>query len=397
MPSLVVFDDAYDRLSPLTDLRASFELRTGAVTTLERIERSVGRPVSAVVVPRCLVELTRARLSAEVNKLPDDDAMLLVNGRWSVMHAAPPDRVNTAVLDAHGAVAAALLDLAKAAEFVAEPMRLPDGVDAVTDEQADLLRQPWHVIQHAKANLPGDIEAFEGKPLQADDPTVVIAGDHPVLVGQGAQIGPHVVFDTAGGAVAIDSGARIEPMTTLQGPCYIGPDSVVIRHGDIRANTVVGPVCKVGGEVSGTVIQGFSNKAHLGFVGDSYLGEWVNLGAGTTTSNLKNTYGEVAMQTDPAGDPEPTGMPFLGAILGDHVKTAIGTRLNTGACVHSGAMVAVSNFPPKCIGRFAFLTDAGEQKYDLGRFVEVADRMMHRRGQQVTEALRTRLAELHVG
>lgn len=397
MPSLVVFDDAYDRLSPLTDLRASFELRTGALTTLERIERDIGRPAEAVVVPRSLVELTRARLSVMVNKLPDDDTMLLVNGRWSVMHAAPPHEVNTAILDVNGSVAAALLDLGKAAEFVAEPMRLPDDVAAVTDEQVDMLRQPWHVIQHAKANLPGDIEAFESNPLDTTDPTVVVTGEHPVLVAQGAQVGPHVVFDTAGGPVAIDSGARIEPMTTLQGPCYIGPDSTVIRHGDIRANTIIGPVCKVGGEISGTVIQGFTNKAHLGFVGDSYLGEWINLGAGTTTSNLKNTYGEVSMQADPAGHPEPTGMPFLGAILGDHVKTAIGTRLNTGSCVHTGAMVAMSSFPPKCVDRFAFVTDAGEQKYELSRFVEVADRMMHRRGQTVSEALRTRLAELHVG
>ena len=349
-----------------------------------------------LLVPDYLAELQRDRVDVPVNALPDDEAYLLVNGRWSHIHTAALQQINTALTDASGAVAMALLDRTRAEAFWSSGCVLPDGVAAETDATIDLITRPWQVIQQAHANLPGDIERIAAEPLSIDDPTVVITGGGAVYAEQGVKIGSHVVFETGGGAVLLAAGAKIESMTTLQGPCYVGPDSTVIRHGDIRANTVIGPVCKVGGEVSGTVVQGFSNKAHFGFVGDSYIGEWVNLGAGTTTSNLKNTYGDVSMAIDPGGEAEPTGMPFLGSVIGDHAKTAIGTRLTTGSCLRTGAMVAVSSFAPKFVARFAFLTDGQERRYELTKFVEVAERMMHRRGQTVSEALRSRLAELRL-
>lgn len=400
MARLLVFDDGRGRLAPLTDLRAAFELRTGAVTTAERLARTVGPP-AGYIVPEPLEALVAERADAPVNRLPgdaddagDDEPYLLVNGRWTAVHRELPTALNTAVIAADGSLAAALVDRAAVEAFIADPSTTPAGLETIADDNIDLITRPWHVIEHARANLVADLAACDFDELDADWPGVIVTGDRPVRVGPGVTIGAHVSIDTTGGAVCIDAGATIAPLVTITGPCFIGADATVIRHADIRANTVIGPVCKVGGEISGTVFQGHANKSHFGFVGDSFIGEWVNLGAGTTTSNLKNTYGVVGMQTDPDEPCEPTGMTFLGAIVGDHVKTAIGTRMITGCCIHTGAMVAVSTFATKCIERFAFLTDAGRETYDPDRFNQVADRVMRRRGREVTPALRARFAAL---
>jgi hypothetical protein len=130
-------------------------------------------------------------------------------------------------------------------------------------------------------------------------------------------------------------------------------------------------------------VFGCSNKAHDGYLGDSYVGKWVNLGAGTTTSNLKNTYGEVDMLI--AGQTIPTGRRMLGSIIGDHTKTAIGTRLTTGSYVGYNCMLARAGLTPKNVPSFTFLTDKGAEKFDLDKAMEVASRMLARRNRQWTE------------
>jgi UDP-N-acetylglucosamine diphosphorylase/glucosamine-1-phosphate N-acetyltransferase len=224
---------------------------------------------------------------------------------------------------------------------------------------------------------------------------VTVVGHHPVLIGKHTVIHPHVVFDTNGGPFAVDDRAEIRSMGVLVGPGYVGRDTAITNHAHIRGHCVIGPVCKVGGEVNSSIFQGYANKAHSGYLGNSYIGEWANFGADTVTSNLKNTYGEIRLQLDPDGGEEPTGMRNLGSIVGDHVKTAIGTRLSTGTVAHLGAMIAVSSFPPKCVRPFAFLTDQGAEKYDLGKFCQVAATVMGRRKIALDEPMKRRLAQLH--
>jgi len=154
-------------------------------------------------------------------------------------------------------------------------------------------------------------------------------------------------------------------------------------------------VCKVAGEVGGTIFQGFANKAHDGHLGDSYVGEWVNIGAGTTNSNLLNTYGEVTMRIRPGGRTERTGMQFLGTIFGDHAKLAIGMRLMTGTVIGTGAMLATTAPPSTCVPPFAWATDGGERIYRLNKFLDVARQMMTRRDVELSEAMIERLTSLH--
>jgi hypothetical protein len=143
------------------------------------------------------------------------------------------------------------------------------------------------------------------------------------------------------------------------------------------------------------VFQGFANKVHEGFLGDSWVGEWTNLGAGTTNSNLLNTYSEVAAQLEPGGSRERTGETFLGAMIGDHVKTAIGTRIMTGSVVHSGAMWAASKAISGCVGRFAWVTDDGDRQYRLTKFLDVMRQVMSRRDVEPSDAYLARLRLLH--
>jgi UDP-N-acetylglucosamine diphosphorylase/glucosamine-1-phosphate N-acetyltransferase len=206
---------------------------------------------------------------------------------------------------------------------------------------------------------------------------------------------PGVTIDVERGPVAVAGHAVLRPGAVVVGPSAIGPYSTVLEHAIIRSNTAIGRRCKVGGEVGGVIFQGFANKAHDGFLGDSWVGEWANLGAGTTNSNLLNTYSEVVAQATCSGARERTGETFLGATIGDHVRTAIGTRIMTGAVVHTGAMWAASKAITGCVGRFAWVTDEGERTYRLGKFLDVARTVMARRDVEPSDAYLARLTTLH--
>lgn len=399
MSHLILFDDGGGKLSPLCDLRASFELRSGALTTAERLTEQFGKHPAALAVPTDMAALTASRHPEPVNQIPAGERFMVLNGRWTRLEQLLPDQMNSALIAPDGTVLAALLDRISADRFVKTGGRLEDRIKTTRVEKAEaLLSRPWHLLQQANVNLDIDlvILAKRMNPLNGEpSPRVTVVGPHPVLIGKGTVIHPHVVFDTNGGPFAVDDGAEIRSMGVLVGPGYVGRGTAITNHAHIRGHCIIGPVCKVGGEVNSSIFQGYSNKAHSGYMGNSYMGEWSNFGADTVTSNLKNTYGEIRLQLTPGGTEEPTGMRNLGSIIGDHVKTAIGTRLSTGTVAHLGAMIAVSAFPPKCVKPFAFLTDQGDEKYDLGKFRQVAQTVMGRRQMELTPALRDRLAQLH--
>jgi UDP-N-acetylglucosamine diphosphorylase/glucosamine-1-phosphate N-acetyltransferase len=159
------------------------------------------------------------------------------------------------------------------------------------------------------------------------------------------------------------------------------------------ASSSIGDHCKVRGEFSSSVVLSHSNKGHAGFVGHSYLGRWVNLGAMTTTSNLKNTYGPVQLWT-PTGLRD-TGQQFLGTLFGDHAKTGIGTMLSTGTVIGAGANVFGANMPPRVVPPFAWGDGEPYDTYDVTRFLSVAERVMSRRDVQLSDKARKHLAEAH--
>ena len=206
--------------------------------------------------------------------------------------------------------------------------------------------------------------------------------DENVWLGRNVNLAPGCVLDASRGPVVLGDDVAIGPNAVVTGPCSIGRGTQIAPVANIRQGVSIGPMCKVGGEVLNSIFLGHSNKAHDGFVGDSYVGQWANLGAGTTTSNLKNTYGEVSMCV--AGETVKTGRRFLGALIGDHVKTGIGTRTMSGTTIGYGSSVAVTPPVPKAVPSFTFLTDKGSEPYRLDKAAEVMKQVFGRRGRQWT-------------
>jgi UDP-N-acetylglucosamine diphosphorylase/glucosamine-1-phosphate N-acetyltransferase len=256
--------------------------------------------------------------------------------------------------------------------------------DVATGWWADAV---WDYVRHLVPMLEHDLPVL-GRGMRSELPAGAIrVGEHPVFVEEGAIVEPSVCFDTTGGPILLRAGSHALAFTRLVGPLYVGEGSTVTA--DRIAASSIGDTCKVHGELSNTIFLGHANKGHDGFVGHSIVGRWVNLGAGTITSNLKNTYGTVQLWT-PEGVRD-TGMQFLGTLFGDHAKTGIGLRLTTGTVLGAGANVYGSEMPPKAVAPFAW-GEAGEfAAYRPDKFVEVAERMMARRHVTLADGMRAQL------
>jgi UDP-N-acetylglucosamine diphosphorylase / glucose-1-phosphate thymidylyltransferase / UDP-N-acetylgalactosamine diphosphorylase / glucosamine-1-phosphate N-acetyltransferase / galactosamine-1-phosphate N-acetyltransferase len=245
----------------------------------------------------------------------------------------------------------------------------------------------WDYVRHLVPMLDADIPVLGAGAATALPRGAIHVGEHPVFIEQGAVVEPSVCFDTTAGPILLRATSHVQAFTRLVGPLYIGGHSVITT--DRIAASSIGDTCKVHGELSNTIFVGHSNKGHDGFVGHSMLGRWVNLGAGTITSNLKNTYGPVQLWTP--GGVRDTGMQFLGTLFGDHAKTGIGTRLTTGCVLGAGANVFGSTMPPKAVAPFAWGEADDFQSYRVDKFLEVAERMMARRHVELEDGMRVQL------
>ena len=192
----------------------------------------------------------------------------------------------------------------------------------------------------------------------------------------------HSVLDATEGPVYISKGVKIYPHTYVRGPVYIGEDSIILG-GKIRGGTSIGPKCKVHGEIAETIIHGYSNKAHDGFIGHSYICEWVNVGAGTITSDLKNTYGHVKVWIE--GEMVDSGQMFIGSFIGDHSKIGIGTRLNTGTVIGVASNVFGNGFPPKYVPSFSWGGSESLSENKLDKVIQTAKIVMSRRDIEMAE------------
>lgn len=412
---LLIFDDARGGFGPLMDLRAVFEFRSGAVNSLQRIERTLCRPAAALHVKAEQVQAISHRRSLPINQPLAPGDWLLVNGRWLGLHQAeqvrslPPGRV---LLQHDGQLIAAHLPCDKAQQVIDSGFSAPADVEAIrlpsppvdpTASQGEgsggqlvLIERPWHFLDQLEATLLSDLEAFDLPRFAPPSLSqIAITGSHPCKVASDAKVMPMVVLNAEKGPIIIDSGAQVNSFAVINGPCYIGQRATINAHSDIRANTVIGPACKVGGEISFSILHGYTNKAHLGYLGHSLVGAWVNFGAGSTVSNLKNTYGSIRVQLEKDGQPQDTGRTFMGPIIGDYTLTAIGSRIMTGSCICTGTMLALSSFSPKFARRFSFLTDDGDHRYDIDKFIDMARHMTSRRGRAIRKAEEELLRLVH--
>jgi UDP-N-acetylglucosamine diphosphorylase/glucosamine-1-phosphate N-acetyltransferase len=395
MNALLLFDDEAARgFEPFALTRPVSELRAGTEIVRRRWEIALGAETLAFIGAAHLAdfdELDAAAFTAAT--IPA--GTILVNARC-VPVLAPADPWAD-VWTCGGRVAAVRLSRSVGAAAIRDGSANIEslaGDDAARTEIGGWwLDDVWDLIRHLgemlASDIPHRVEALDT--ISGAEAGGAVIGAYAARVERGASIEPYVVFDVTAGPILIRRGATVAPFSRLVGPCYVGEDTTV--GGGKIANTSIGDHCRVHGEVSTTVFLGHANKSHDGFVGHSYLGRWTNLGAGTVTSNLKNTYGPVALWT-PHGMRD-TGMQFLGTFFGDHVKTAIGTRLTTGGVVGAGANVFLPVMTPKVIPPFSWGGTLDSPTCDVDRFLRVAERVMSRRHVALSERARRWLTAAH--
>ena len=391
MSTLFLYDDAIAReFEPFVLTRPVSELIAGVAIIRERWEGVTGQKAAGFIAPKHLEHFDEPGAPRWVS--PDATipaGSLIANSRFvpaldSSIHAGTAQAKeagafhcgdeNCAVRTTDSVPCSRLFDGSLPLAALAHG----SGSHPTTGEW---LKAPWDLIGQLVDQLTQDIPHLASTLSVEPVTDATIIGTYAVYREAGAHIEPFVVLDATAGPILIRSGATVSSFSRIVGPCYIGPNAIVV--GDAIRACSIGDTCKVRGEISNSVMLGYTNKGHTGFVGHSYLGRWVNLGAGTTTSNLKNTYGNVQMWT-PSGLRD-TGAQFLGTMFGDHVKTGIGTMLTTGTVLGAGANIYGGAVDSKYVPPFAWGDGEPYESYEIDKFIEVAQRMMARRDVELSD------------
>ena len=240
----------------------------------------------------------------------------------------------------------------------------------------DLFHLAGTLVELDKEILPSDFSKS-----QPDAHSTIIGED--LHMAEGASISASII-NTTSGPVILDKGAQIMEGCIVRGPLYLGEGAVLKMGAKLYGPNIIGPHCKVGGEVNNCYFHSYSNKGHDGFLGNSVIGEWCNLGADTNTSNLKNNYGEVKRWSYSSQSFEKSGLQFCGTVMGDHSKTAINTQLNTGTVLGAYVNVFCADFPPKYMSSFSWFNGKENQVFQLEKAKEAGLKMMERRGVELT-------------
>ena len=240
---------------------------------------------------------------------------------------------------------------------------------------------PWEILAHSSAHIAADFRDWEKRHPNDRDVAVmngahIVGHESDVFIGRGSVVQPGCVLDVTGGPIIIAQNVTVK-FSHLAGPVFVGAGCVV-DGARLRPGTSLGPNCKVGGEIAATIFQSRVNKGHDGFVGHSWAGRWVNFGALATTSNLKNTYGSIRFPMDGEQTLE-TGAQFLGAIIGDHTKIGIMQGLNTGCNIGTGCNVFGGGIAPKFVPSFSWGGLGGWSEHRFGDCIKTVKATLGRR------------------
>lgn len=391
---VVIFEDnRWGQLAPLSLSRPVFTLATGMSSLLEKQIRHLSPTRLSLWVRPEMEAYCRQSLLPKIGRLPttinqplDDERALLVNGR--TLHFArynvpgedgavidEGEQVRTAVWRSPGLAPADVLNQTDRWKQIFALPRI--------EPQTRLTSALWDLIAWNKESLAMDAQVIRGLSGVESSVACHLLNPKAIYQSRGVKIEPGVVLDARDGPIVLADGVTVGANTVIQGPVYLGPWTYVRPVSIIRPGTTIGTACKIGGEISNSIMFGYSNKSHDGYLGDSYVGKWVNMGALTTTSNLKNTYGEVGV--DMGRGEMKTGRPNLGSLVGDHTKTAILTRLMTGSYIGYCSMLGCSQISPRHVPSFSFISDKGSRPYEFERAMEVARRMMGRKERPFNE------------
>jgi len=392
---LAVFEDQnFFDFFPLTLSRPVWGLRFGIGTLGERIARSFAECKPLLF---CRPEVPFITVGEPVNpEWPKDCVeLLLVNGRtlW-------PEKVKAMLADGPGTITEG--DRLVAARLVKDWDKLklsPTGLetDRATSglpeqKSSDLLANfLWDLVRHNARGIKEDFEPLvKGKnnkkmfkEVEVDN-QAIIQNLEQVYLSPGCRLDCFAVLDASGGPIWLDKNVTVQAFSRIEGPACLGKESQLLCA-NLRGGCSAGPGCRLGGELETTIIQGWTNKYHSGFIGHSFLGEWINLGAMTTNSDLKNDYGPVKVSKE--GKEFSTGQTKVGSFIADHTKTGIGTLLNTGIQIgFSANLYGGSLFEQKLVPSFSWGTPKRMVPYRVEKAIAVARAVKGRRGQLLSLA-----------
>jgi len=373
-------------LEPIVLTRPAFNLRCGAYTFFERIRKFFPDADIELIVRNDLKELTEELYPNHVvNPTNIEEGLwILGNVLWTENDIKKISKKDYQFYYNDKVLTAAYLrkDIANNWMKMGGPVK--DKILAcptINEIESKIIRYLWDAIGFIGNSLEIDKNDFESNKIDNDN--IHLIGEKNIFIKSPELIKPSVVIDATNGPVIISENVHINSHSLLQGPLFFGKDSVVQPHTFVR-NCIIGPVSKIAGEISSSIIQGFSNKNHYGFLGNSYIGQWVNFGAGTTNSNLKNNYTPVNVTVNEKVIK--TEELFIGLFAGDYTTFAIGTTLNTGTNIGPGCNVVTSGFPPKRLKPFTWYLNGKRMKANEIKFLESAEAMQNRRGKSLAEA-----------
>jgi len=396
---LILYEDRHWRsLRPLTDLLPVPALAFGGSDLARRWLALTGLPLASIEARAGAMAGWLSPLVPDTSPLGASEEAVVVNaaalpGTW--FETALAARTPSLWLG-DGRIAGARLPLAMLRgglgrgedfETVLLGLALPaQPVDAA------FITWPWELMARNAEAITSDLAGMSAGVKGHVHPLACLVAPERIAVEEGAVIGPYAVLDASAGPIRIRRGARVEAHTCVRGPCVVGEGTQLL--GGSVSGTTFGPECRVAGEVEACIWQGHGNKRHHGFVGHSVFGDWVNLGALTTTSDLKNNYGPVRVWVD--GHEVDTGSPKVGSFVGAHVKTGIGTLLPTGASVGTAAnLFGGGRFAPKAVAPFAWWDGDTLAEHDLERCVATARIAVSRRARTLSPAAEAALRALH--
>ena len=352
----VVFDDkCWENFFPITLTRSTGDLRVGILKLRQRITSYFALEGTNVIISEKLRKVYHERHPDwKINTLKNIDT-IFINSRLKINR-----ELKKKILSLPENSCLLCEDDILAARFIPEKEEVSyENISSIFENLKEIQiiedcfwKYIWELISENSDYIIHDFqEYFYDKDNFFETETgVTVLNPYNVWIGEGVEIKPGVVIDASEGPVILDENVKIMSNSVIIGPVYIGKNSIIKVGAKIYKGTSIGPVCKIGGEVEETIIQGFSNKQHDGFLGHSYLGEWINLGADTNNSNLENNCQNVKIYFYPKRKKVDSRCQFLGTIIGDHSKTAINSTINAGAVVGVGCNLfgseTISDFVP---------------------------------------------------
>ena len=388
--NVYVFEDGLaSNFLPITYTRATFDLQAGIRSILENILSGFTNPDVSLIVRPFIADITAQRYPGfNVNPQSIEEG-LWINGRMLFKSQEIKNAIESkgTLFYKDDSLAMVYLSEEAGTKWMKEggPVEVDLGSGMPKAEISPTeFRFLWDMGLDMGNLITEDFQEIYGKGEIAGKvyQNVSIVDEKSVYVAPSAVVKPGVVLDAEGGPIIIDDDAVVMANAVVEGPVYLGKGSRIKIGAKVYENTYIGPVSKVGGELEASIIQGYTNKQHEGFMGHAYLGEWINIGADSNNSDLKNNYGSVKVWVN--GKVIDSGSLFVGLIMGDHTKTGINSMFNTGTVVGVGCNIYGSGYPTKYIPSFSWGGAAGFQDYRLDKMLETAKAVKNRRKLELT-------------